>query len=654
MSSPTANQPWTPLWAPSSDQVASTNMASRMAEVGVDTYTQFHQWSIDNPGRFWRSVWDWCEVIGDPGKANLVPAAKGEPLWQTRFLPEATLNVAENLLTHRGPEPAMIFRGEHESLNRTISWDQLRHLVGQIQAALVHAGVGPGDKVAAWLPNIVETYAVMLASAACGAVFSSTSPDFGVDGVVDRFGQIEPKVLFAVDGYRYGGKVHDRTNLLGEVIDGIGSLTTTVVVNFAGDGSIPTRSDVVGFNDFVAPFDQSEPSFTPLPFDHPWYILYSSGTTGKPKSIVHRTGGLLLKHLVEHQLHGDVKPGDRVFYFTTPGWMMWNWLASGLASGATLILYDGSPFYPDGNRLFDLIDELEISFFGTSAKFIEALAKSDLCPAETHNLSTLKSVASTGSALVPEGFETVYQMISPDVHLASISGGTDLCGCLVLGDPTSPVYAGEIQRPALGLDIDVVDAEGNSTPLSERGELVCKNAFPSMPLGFHNDPTNERFNNAYFNQFPGFWHQGDFAEWTENGGIIIHGRSDATLNPGGVRIGTAEIYRQVDKLAQVVEAVVVGQQYGPDTRVVLFVVLRPGLTLDDELASAIKSSIRTGTTARHVPAVIGQVDDIPRTRSGKIAELAVRSIIHGEQIKNTEALANPEALDQYRSHPALS
>ena len=642
-----------PLWTPSASQVASTNMARHMAEAGFDSFSQFHRWSVTEPGRFWRSTWDWFDVVGNPGSVDFAAPAPGEPMWQSRFLPDATLNVAENLLTQTGDEPALIFRGEDAALNRSISWDELRQLVGQIQAALAHAGIGPGDRVAAWLPNIVETYAVMLASAACGAVFSSTSPDFGVDGVVDRFGQIEPKILFAVDAYGYGGKVHDRSALLGEVIDGIASIETTVLVKFAGDGTVPVGCDAISFDEFIAPFGAHEPWFTPLPFDHPWYILFSSGTTGKPKSIVHRTGGLLLKHLVEQRLHCDVKPGDRLFYFTTPGWMMWNWLASGLASGATLILYDGSPFHRDGNRLFDLVDELEITFFGTSAKFIEALAKSDLRPIDTHRLSSIRSVASTGSALVAEGFEAVYDLISPNVHLASISGGTDLCGCLVLGDPTSPVYAGEIQRPALGLDIDVVDDQGEPAQPGQRGELVCKNAFPSMPLGFHNDPDNERFNNAYFARFPGQWHQGDFAEWTAHGGLIIHGRSDATLNPGGVRIGTAEIYRQVDKLNQISEAVVVGQQYGPDTRIVLFVVLRPGVALDEALVSTIKSTIRSGTTARHVPAVIGQVADIPRTRSGKIAELAVRSIIQGEPIKNTEALANPESLEHYRDHPAL-
>ncbi len=407
------------------------------------------------------------------------------------------------------------------------------------------------------------------------------------------------------------------------------------------------------WGEFLEGIEPRRPDFTRLPFDHPWYILYSSGTTGKPKCIVHRAGGVLLKHLVEHQLHCDVKPGDRVFYFTTAGWMMWNWLASGLASGATLVLYDGSPFHPDGNRLFDLADEVGITLFGTSAKFIESVAKAGLRPVNTHNLSTIRTITSTGSTLVAEGFHTVHESIKTDVHLASISGGTDLCGCLVAGDPTSPVWAGEIQRPGLGMDIDVVDPDGRSLPPGQRGELVCRSPFPSMPLCFVDDPDNKRFHGAYFDRFPGLWHQGDFAEWTDHGGIVIHGRSDATLNPGGVRIGTAEIYRQVDKIPEVLEAIVIGQEWGDDTRVVLFVVMRPGEQLTDEVVARIKQTVREGATPRHVPAVIAQVPDIPRTRSGKIVELAVRNIVHGRPVDNTEALANPEALEHYADHPAL-
>ena len=625
-------------------------MARFAAAHGHADTVSLHAWSVAEPEAFWAAVWDDLGVVGERGEPIV---HRGIALHDTRFFPDARLNVAENLLAHRGDEPALVFHSENGTDVRSISRDELRLMVGRFQAALVRAGVGEGDRVAAWLPNIPETCAVMLAAAAIGATFSSASPDFGVDGVVDRFGQVAPKVLFACDGYLYGGRTHDRLAPLAEVRAALPSLALVVVVPFFGAGTTGQVADAVLLDEFLAGVDEQEPEFARLPFDHPWYVLFSSGTTGRPKCIVHRAGGVLLKHLVEHRLHCDVRPGDRVFYFTTAGWMMWNWLVTGLASGAALVLYDGSPFHPDGNRLFDLADDTGITLFGTSAKFIEAVATAGLRPADTHDLSTVRTITSTGSPLSPEGFETVHQAIKRDVHLASISGGTDLCGCLVAGDPTAPVWAGEIQGPALGLDIDVVDDDGNPAPPGVRGELVCRNAFPSMPLGFHDDPDDRRYRAAYFERFPGLWHQGDFAEWTDAGGIVIHGRSDATLNPGGVRIGTAEIYRQVDKVPEVVEGVVIGQQSGGDTRVVLFVVLRDGVVLDDALVERIRATIRAGATPRHVPAVIGQVTAIPRTRSGKIVELAVRAVVHGEEIDNTEALADPEALAQFRDHPAL-
>ena len=639
-----------PIWSPDPDRASATEIARFAAAHGHPDYASLHAWSVDDPEGFWAAVWDDLAVVGNRGDRVMTT---GTELFETRFFPDARLNVAENLLAHRGPEPALVFHSEDDSIIRVLSRDELRLTVGRLQAALVRAGVVEGDRVAAWLPNIPETYALMLAAAAIGATFSSTSPDFGVDGVVDRFSQVEPKVLFACDGYLYGGKVHDRLEPLREIRAALPGVERVVIVPFFGDNSTGGVSDAVVLDDFLSGLEPQEPVFAPLPFDHPWYVLFSSGTTGKPKCIVHRAGGVLLKHLTEHRLHCDVGPGDRVFYFTTAGWMMWNWLASGLASGATLVLYDGSPFHPDGNRLFALADATGITLFGTSAKFIEALGKSGLRPIDTHDLATVRTIASTGSTLVPEGFETVHDAIKHDVHLASISGGTDLCGCLVAGDPTSPVHAGEIQRPALGLAIDVVDEIGNPVPPGVRGELVCRNAFPSMPLGFHDDPGDRRYRAAYFERIPGVWHQGDFAEWTESGGIVIHGRSDATLNPGGVRIGTAEIYRQVDKVPEVLEAIVIGQQLDGDTRVVLFVVLRDGVVLDDELTRRIKAEVRAGATPRHVPAVIGQVSEIPRTRSGKIVELAVRAAVHGDEVANTEALANPGALAHFRDHPAL-
>jgi len=648
-----------PIWTPSSQRVADSNLTRFAAGVGVDGFDGVQAWSLAHPGEFWAAAWDRLGVIGDRGDTFV---ESSDDMMSTRFLPDSRLNVAENLLTGAGATDdslAIVFRGEDPTnrpgaSNREITWGDLRTMVGRLQEALRRAGVVEGDRVAAWLPNIPETYAIMLATASIGAVFSSTSPDFGVDGVIDRFGQIAPKVLFGCDGYTYGGRTHDRLGPLAEVAAALGSVSCVVVVPFMGDGTTSQVRDAVTFEDFAAGIEDRRPSFERFPFDHPWYILYSSGTTGRPKCIIHRGGGVLLKHLVEHQLHCDVKPGDRVFYFTTAGWMMWNWLASGLASGATLVLYDGSPFHPDGNRLFDLADEVGITLFGTSAKFIESIAKAKLRPIDTHELSTIRTITSTGSTLVAEGFHTVYESIKADVHLASISGGTDLCGCLVAGDPTSPVWAGEIQRPGLGMEIDVVDADGRSLPPGERGELVCRSPFPSMPLCFVDDPGDERFRGAYFDRFPGMWHQGDFAEWTDHGGVVILGRSDATLNPGGVRIGTAEIYRQVDKVPEVLEAIVIGQVWGDDTRVVLFVVLRDGAELDDELVARIRRTVREGATPRHVPAVIGAVTEIPHTRSGKIVELAVRNVIHHWPVDNTEALANPEALDQFVDHPALS
>ena len=467
---------------------------------------------------------------------------------------------------------------------------------------------------------------------------ASTSPDFGTDGVIDRFGQIEPTVLFSVPDYAYNGKRHDCAGRLDEIVAALPSLRASIVVE-------PGWLDAV----------ESTPiTFVPLPFDHPWYVLFSSGTTGKPKCIVHRAGGVLLKHLTEHVFHSDLGSGDRVFYFTTAGWMMWNWLASGLATGATLVLFDGAPTYPDANRLFDLADEVGVTFFGTSAKFLDACANAGIRPADTHDLDTVRTLASTGSTLSPEGFRFVYDAIKSDLHLASISGGTDLCGCLVIGNPMLPVHAGEIQVPALGLAVDVVDSDGASVPVGLEGELVCRTPFPSMPLRFWNDPDHIRYDAAYFDRFEGLWHHGDFISTSEAGGYVISGRSDATLNPGGVRIGTAEIYRRVDTMAEIEESVVVGQPWENDTRIVLFVKMAAGHELDDQLCDRIRSKIRSEVTPRHVPAVIATVTDIPRTRSGKITELAVRDVIVGRPIANVEALANPEALEQFRDRAELA
>lgn len=650
-----------PLWTPSQSRVEASNLRAFEQLVagrhGVDVrdFVSLHRWSVDQPDRFWSAVWDWTEVRGDKGDRLIESPADDELFWRTRFLPDATLNFAENLLRRDDDTLAMIFRGE-DGGRRDLTWRQLNELVSRLQQRLIDVGVQPGDRVAAWLPNVPEIYAVMLAASSIGATFSSTSPDFGVDGVVDRFGQIEPVVLFAADGYRYGAKEVDCLGRMAQVLPRLPSVREVVVVPFLSpEPDLATAGSVgaVVLDEWLGDKSPDAVTFRALPFDHPLYILYSSGTTGAPKCIVHRAGGILLKHLVEHRLHCDVKPGDRVFYFTTAGWMMWNWLASGLASEATLVLYDGNPAHPDAHVLFDLADECAINLFGTSAKFIDATRKAGIRPLETHDLSSVRTITSTGSPLVREGFEFVYAHISPTAHLASISGGTDLCGCLVAGDPTSPVWPGEIQRPGLGMAIDVVSEDGGSLPPGERGELVCRSAFPSMPLGFWNDPGDERYRAAYFERIPGVWHQGDYAERTEHDGFVIQGRSDATLNPGGVRIGTAEIYRRVDALDEVIESLVVGQEWDGDVRVVLFVHLREGATLDDDLQLRIRDTVRRGASPRHVPARILQVGDIPRTRSGKLVELAVREVIHGRPVKNIEALANAKALDEFRDRPEL-
>ncbi|MAU03474.1 MAG: acetoacetate--CoA ligase [Acidimicrobiaceae bacterium] len=640
-----------PLWTPSAERSAGSQMAAFAAHAGVGAL-DLHDWSIRQPDRFWRLAWDWCEVVGEPGGGPALTT--GLHLSDARFFPDAILNYAENLLRRDDDQPALLFRCE-DGTARDLTWADLHALVSRLQQALLGAGVGQGDRVAAWLPNLPEAYAVMLAAASIGAVFSSTSPDFGASGVLDRFGQIQPTVLFATDGYRYGGKRHDVTGKLAEVAADLPTVRQVVVVPDSADGPTgPLPDGAVTLDDFLAPHTAVPVAFEPLPFDHPLYILYSSGTTGEPKCIVHRAGGLLLKHHVEYRLHCDVRPDDRVCYFTTAGWMMWNWLAAGLAAEAALVLYDGSPFHPGAEQMFDLVDATGTTLLGVSAKFIDAVAKSGLRPVESHDLSTLRTVCSTGSPLSPEGFSHVYADWKADLHLASISGGTDLCGCLVGGDPTLPVHAGQIQGPVLGQAMDVFDEEGSPAPIGQQGELVCTAPFPSMPLGFWNDPDGDRYRSAYFERFDGAWHQGDFAERTPEGGFIIHGRSDATLNPGGVRIGTAEVYRQVDRLDEVVESLVIGQPWEGDTRIVLFVVPASGVELDDDLVGRIRSAIRTGASPRHVPAVVLAVPDLPRTRSGKLVEMAVRNVVEGRPVTNLEALANPEALEAFRSRPELA
>ena len=644
-----------PLWQPAPEQIASTNMTRFAREAALrwgrnfEDYADLHRWSVEAPEEFWLNVWDWTGVIGAGDTEPVVVDRQQMP--GARWFPNTRLNFAQNLLRRQDAALALIFQAE-DKVTRSISFAELYAQVARLADGLKQAGVVPGDRVCGFMPNMPETVAAMLASASVGAVWSSCSPDFGVQGVLDRFGQISPKVLFSADGYWYNGKTHDSLEKLREITNGLPSLEHTVVVPLISDK--PELSSNPGarlITDFET--DATQIDFESLPFDHPLYIMYSSGTTGVPKCIVHGAGGSLLKHLVEQQLHVDLRPNDRLFYFTTCGWMMWNWLVSGLASGATVVLYDGSPFFPDGNVVFDLVTREQVGVLGTSAKYIDAIAKAGLRPRETHDLSHVRTILSTGSPLIAESFDYIYDAVSDTACLSSISGGTDIMGCFIGGNPNLPVRRGEIQCPILGMQIEVWNDEGAKVPDGEKGELVCVNAFPSMPIGFWDDPEDSKYKAAYFEKFPGVWCHGDYISVTEHGGIVVFGRSDAVLNPGGVRIGTAEIYRQAERIEQVLESLVIGQQWKGDVRVVLFVRLREGEELDDALRARICSEIRKNTTPRHVPAKVIQVEDIPRTKSGKIVELAVRKIVHGEPVLNREALANPEALDLFANLPEL-
>ncbi len=638
-----------PLWSPSAEQIASSNMtrfaenaSSRWGRSFAD-FSELHRWSTMHPEEFWCSVWDWT---GAMGSGSLDPVIEHpERIPGAVWFPNLRLNFARNLLRRRDDGPALLFRAE-DKVKRSVSHRELYLEVARIAAALRQAGVTSGDRVCGFMPNMPETVSAMLACASLGATWSSCSPDFGVQGVLDRFGQIEPKVLFSADGYWYNGKAHDSLNKLKAIRDGLPTVTHVVVVPFLSkDPRLSGIRDAERLEDFCV--DATEIDFVDVPFNHPLYVMYSSGTTGVPKCIIHGVGGSLLQHLKEQQLHVDLRSDDRLFYFTTCGWMMWNWLVGGLASGATLALYDGSPFYPDGNVIFDFVAEEQINVLGTSAKFIDAIAKAGLRPKETHDLSNVRTILSTGSPLNPEGFDYIYDAVSSSACLSSISGGTDIMGCFMGGNPTLPVWKGEIQGPMLGMQIEVRGDDNRLLSAGEKGELVCANAFPSMPLGFWNDPDGARYHEAYFDKFPNVWCHGDYITITEHGGIVVFGRSDAVLNPGGVRIGTAEIYRQAERIPEVMESLVIGQQWQGDVRVVLFVRLQDGLTLDDDLRERIRTEIRTNTTPRHVPAKVIAVADIPRTKSGKIVELAVRKIVHNEPVLNREALANPEALDLF-------
>ncbi|QRM43022.1 acetoacetate--CoA ligase [Rhizobium sp. BG4] len=637
-----------PLWTPSREFIEKSPMHAFMQRcneafgLSLQDYAGLHAWSIAEREHFWSTLWDFCGVRGERGERVL---ADGDLMLKARFFPDARLNFAENLLRNSGEGDALIFRNEDKVQDRW-SWNRLHETVSKLQQAYRALGIGEGDRIAAMMPNMPETIACMLAAASIGAIWSSCSPDFGEQGVLDRFGQIGPKLFIACDAYWYNGKLQDVSAKVATVA---GKLQApAMIVHYAGDADAVAAATpgAKTFAAMIAAYQAKSVEFAQLPFAHPLYILFSSGTTGVPKCIVHSAGGTLLQHLKEHRLHCGIEPGDKLFYFTTCGWMMWNWLASGLAAGATLCLFDGSPFAPDGNVLFDYAEAEKFAVFGTSAKYIDAVRKSGLTPRSSHDLSSLRLMTSTGSPLSPEGFTFVYEGIKEDIQLASISGGTDIVSCFVLGNPLQPVWRGEIQGAGLGLAVDVWNDDAKPVR-QEKGELVCTKAFPSMPVGFWNDADGAKYRAAYFERFDNIWCHGDFAEWTEHGGLVIHGRSDATLNPGGVRIGTAEIYNQVEQMEEVAEALCIGQDWDDDVRVVLFVRLAPGVTLSEDLSKAIKNRIRTGASPRHVPAKIIAVADIPRTKSGKIVELAVREVVHGRPVKNKEALANPEALELF-------
>jgi len=643
------------LWEPSKEQIQQSNLTAFQNTVSerhgltFNTYEDLHRWSIDHPAEFWNVVWGFCNVAAETrGETIYKP---GEQFIDARFFPDAKLNFTENLLRKKDDTDAIVFLSESGCSSR-LSWSALNSQVSKLALAFINSGIQPQDRIAACMPNLPETIIGALSSAAIGATWSSCSPDFGEQGILDRFLQIEPRILITCDGYFYNGKAIDIRNKITKVVSSIPSLEKVIVVPYLSrvNGSEMDISDIskaITWDYYLADKQGEAITYDLFSFNHPLYIMFSSGTTGLPKCIVHGAGGTLLQHLKEHQLHSDIKPGDKVFFFTTCGWMMWNWLVSALASKATLMLFDGSPFHPDGNVLWDYAESEKITFFGTSAKYIQAMEKHEINPVNTHTLSALRTIASTGSPLLPENFDFVYRNIKQDVCLSSISGGTDIISCFVLGNPNGPVRRGEIQAKGLGLAVEVWDEDGHSN-IGEKGELVCRQAFPCMPVKFWNDKDNECYLDAYFSRFPDVWAHGDFAEQTANGGFIIYGRSDATLNPGGVRIGTAEIYRQVEQFEEVMESVAVGQEWDEDICILLFVVLKHGITLDEVLIDRIKQQIHSGASPRHVPAKIYQVPDIPRTRSGKITELAIRDVIHGREVKNSEALANPEALDYFQ------
>jgi acetoacetyl-CoA synthetase len=609
-----------------------------------NSYSELHTWSVKHPEQFWETLCDFFNLSFDTLPHQILNYYN--EMMDARWFSGATFNFAQKLLSRRDKHPALICIDE-DNKKHSMSYEQLYAEVAQCAAGLKAVGVMIGDRVAAVMPNTAQTVIAMLATTSIGAIWSSCSPDFGAQGAIDRLGQIEPKILFICDGHQYQGKKYSASEKITQLDSAIPSLQQIIICpNIGEDLDLSTLPKATFWNQFIKP--ASSCNFVSLPFNHPIYILFSSGTTGKPKCIIHGAGGTLLQHLKELGLHSDLYATDRLCFYTTCGWMMWNWTISALAIGTTLILYEGSPTFPNHNRLFQLIDEEQITVFGTSAKFLSSIEKAGMKPKEELQLSSLRCILSTGSPLLPKSFDFVYEHIKKDVQLSSISGGTDIISCFALGNPMLPVYRGELQCIGLGMDVEIFDEEGLSVKQT-RGELVCTRAFPSMPVGFWNDKDHSTYINAYFTRFPGVWAHGDFAELTDHNGLIIYGRSDAVLNPGGVRIGTAEIYRQVEQIDAVLESIVIDQKWEDDARIVLFVTLRAGLLLDEQLIQTIKQTIRQNASPRHVPAKIIQVPEIPRTINGKIVELAVKQIIHGQPIKNLQSIANPQALDYFKN-----
>jgi len=643
------------LWQPPDERIRNTNMHHFMQYVNARhgknfrSYEDLYNWSIADSPAFWQTLWHYGEVIHSRSYNKVVDDPNKMP--GARWFEGARLNFAENLLRYRDDRIALSFKGETRP-TLSITYGELYQQVARLAQSLRNMGIQAGDRIAAFMPNMIETVVAMLAATSIGAIWSSCSPDFGIKGVLDRFGQIEPRILFTADGYFYNGKDFDSLNRISEIIKELPSIEKIVVVPYKDrEAPIGSMANTVLFEDFLAQ-DGKELFFEQLPANHPLYILYSSGTTGVPKCIVHGTVGTLLQHIKELKLHSDVKREDTIFYFTTCGWMMWNWLVSSLALGARVFLYDGSPFYPDPNAMWQMAQDERITIFGTSAKYLAALEKAGVKPKESFNLTPLKAILSTGSPLSAESFEFVYREIKDDLCLSSISGGTDIISCFALGNPMGPVYASELQCRGLGMKVEAYDEQGNSVT-GKKGELVCTMSAPSMPISFWNDHNNTKYAEAYFDVYPGVWLHGDYIEITEHGGVVIYGRSDATLNPGGVRIGTAEIYRQVESIPEILDSLVVGQDWEDDVRIVLFVKLREDITFSNELVSRIKATIRENCTPRHIPDKCIEVEDIPYTISGKKVELAVHNILHGREVKNRDALANPEALDCYVGLPDL-